>query len=78
MKNWPELKLMRDIQIFFGFANFYQCFIQSFNKIARPLILIFRTNSVTRLSKNLVEVNEIGVGDGVDNCEDKTNERSLS
>ena len=27
VKNWPEPKLMRDIQVFLGFANFYWCFI---------------------------------------------------
>ena len=27
VKNWPELKSMRDIQVFLSFANFYQRFI---------------------------------------------------
>ena len=27
MRNWPEPKSMKDIQIFLSFANFYQCFI---------------------------------------------------
>ena len=27
VKNWPEPKLMRDIQVFLGFANFYWRFI---------------------------------------------------
>ena len=27
VKNWPELKSMRNIQVFLNFANFYWCFI---------------------------------------------------
>ena len=27
VKNWPEPKFVRDIQVFFSFANFYCCFI---------------------------------------------------
>ena len=27
VSNWPEPKLVRDIQVFLGFANFYCCFI---------------------------------------------------
>ena len=34
VKEWPKPKLVRDIQVFLGFANFYQQFIQSFSKIA--------------------------------------------
>ncbi len=30
--NWRELKSIRDIQIFFRFANFYHSFIKSFYK----------------------------------------------
>ena len=37
VKNSRKPKLMRDIQVILGFANFYQCFIQSFSKIARLL-----------------------------------------
>ena len=38
VKNWPKAKSMRDIQVFLGFVNFYRRFIQSFSKIAKPLI----------------------------------------
>ena len=44
VKNWLEPISVRDIQIFLGFANFYGRFIQSFSKIARPLILMLRTS----------------------------------
>ena len=37
VRNWPKPKSVRDIQVFLGFANFYRCFIQGFNKIAGPL-----------------------------------------
>ena len=36
VKNWPESKSMRDIQVFLGFASFYRCFIQDFSRIAAP------------------------------------------
>ena len=75
VRNWPELKLVRDIQVFLAFANFYQRFIQGFTKIAEPLTSMLKT---TRLAKNLsslmaenAEVGSIG-GD----CEDETVKRS--
>ena len=81
VKNWPEPKLIRDIQVFLGFANFYWRFIQSFSKITGPLTLMLKTSSATRSLKNslllmdLAEVDEVGVGDNGD-CEDKTFGRS--
>ena len=71
VRNWPEPKLIRDIQVFLDFANFYRRFIQSFSKIAEPLTLMLKT---TRSTKNLslsvaedAEVDNIGYGD----CEDE-------
>ena len=43
VKNWPEPKSVRDIQVFIGFANFYRQFIRGFSKIAVPLILMLKT-----------------------------------
>ena len=43
VKNWLETKLIRDIQVFLGFANFYQRFIQRFCKIAAPLTSMLKT-----------------------------------
>ena len=43
VKNWPEPKSVRNIQVFIGFANFHQWFIQGFNKIAAPLISMLKT-----------------------------------
>ena len=69
VRNWPEPKLVRDIQVFLGFANFYQYFIQGFSKIAGPLSSILRTTRLAENSSSLMaedaEVGSIG-GD----CED--------
>ena len=43
IKEWPELKSILDIQVFLDFANFYWQFIQSFNKIATPFMLMLKT-----------------------------------
>ena len=43
VKDWPELKSVRNIQVFLGFANFYQQFIQGFSKIATPLTSMLKT-----------------------------------
>ena len=43
VKDWPEPKSVRDIQVFLGFANFYWQFIQGFSKIAAPLTLMLKT-----------------------------------
>ena len=72
VKNWPEPKSMRDIQVFLDFANFYPRFIQSFSKIAGSLTLMLKTSSATRSLKNLLlsidmaEVDEFGVDGGGD------------
>ena len=34
---WAIPKTVRDVQCFFGFANFYQIFIKNYSKIAAPL-----------------------------------------
>lgn len=41
VKTWPELQLVRDIQVFLDFANFYRKFIKNFSRIAVPLISMF-------------------------------------
>ena len=43
VREWPEPKSVRDIQVFLGFANFYWQFIQDFNKIAVPLTSLPKT-----------------------------------
>ena len=44
VKTWPELKSIRDIQVFIRFANFYRRFIQGFSKITALLISILKTS----------------------------------
>ena len=51
IRKWPELKLVRDIQVFLSFANFYQQFIQDFSKIAVSLILILKITTSSDLSE---------------------------
>ena len=43
VKNWPEFKSIRNIQVFLGFANFYWQFIQGFSRIAVPLTSMLKT-----------------------------------
>ena len=54
VKEWPEPKSVRDIQVFLGFANFYWQFIQGFSKIAAPLTSMLKTTGSP----------EVGNGDG--------------
>ena len=42
---WPKLKSIRDLQLFLGFSNFYQGFIQGFSKIAMPITSMLKTIS---------------------------------
>ena len=42
VKNWWKLKTICNIQVFLGFNNFYQQFIQGFSRIIALLILILK------------------------------------
>jgi len=37
MKSWKAPTLVKDIQIFIGFANFYRRFIKNFSAICTPI-----------------------------------------
>ena len=52
IKDWPESKSVRDIQVFLGFANFYWRFIQGFSKIAAPLTSMLKTTNKPAPSRN--------------------------
>ena len=52
VKNWPEPKSMRDIQVLLGCASFYRRFIQGLSKLAGPLTSMLRTTT-TRSAENL-------------------------
>lgn len=43
---WAEPQLVRNIQVFIGFANFYQQFIQGFSKIAAFFTLMLKTTFI--------------------------------
>ena len=44
VRNWPELKTVREVRQFLGLAGFYRKFIEGFSKIAKPLTDILKTN----------------------------------
>ena len=56
--NWLELQSVQDIQVFLGFANFYQFFIQSFSQIATLFTSMLKTTRVKLSVKDLVPSNE--------------------
>ncbi len=58
VKNWPEPKSVRDIQVFLEFANFYCRFIRGFIKIAGPLTSILKTANSSENSLISVDVTE--------------------
>ena len=41
IKEWPELKFYRDIQVFLSFANFYRRFIWNYSDTVYPLYIYF-------------------------------------
>ena len=55
VNQWLELKSVRDIQVFFRFANFYWQFIQNFSYIAMPLITMLKTTKSIESEANLKE-----------------------
>ena len=79
VKNWSKPKLVHDIQIFLGFANFYWRFIQGFSRIVALLTSMLKTTGLfdkpafniingskqaSRRNNNNGEVDEFG-SDGV-------------
>ena len=52
VEQWPEPKSIRDIQIFLGFAKFYQQFIQGFSCIATSLTSMLKTTRTTEFAAN--------------------------
>ena len=47
IKDWPEYKSVCNIQVFLGFANFYQQFIQGFSRITTQLTSMLKTTRST-------------------------------
>ena len=70
VKNWLEPKSIQDIQVFIGFANFYQQFIQGFSKIAVSLTSMLKTIRLLDLTLRELVANDnevIRSGSKVDN-----------
>ena len=81
VKNWAKPKSIRDIQVFLGFTNFNQRFIQGLDKIAKPFILMFQTTESSKILPSLMNMdkrNDVGTVGDSNNCKDKTVKRSLS
>ena len=78
VKEWPEPKSVRDIQVFLGFANFYCRFIKGFSKIAAPLTSMLKTTMSSQvlaanevLGARVLAADEVGsVGGGGDRSSD--------
>ena len=67
VKNWPEPKSIRDIQVFLGFANFYHYFILGFSRIAAPLTSMLKMSRTSTLQKSMNLVDEFGGDDHGEN-----------
>ena len=65
VEQWPEPKLVRDIQVFLGFANFYWQFIQEFSHIAASLTSMLKTTGSIGSAANLKETKGGIGGDNV-------------
>ena len=73
VRNWPELKSVRDIQVFIGFTNFYRRFIRGFSRIAASLTSMLKTTGLSGLAPRLgADDNEV-VGGG-----SKADDKNLS
>ena len=65
VKNWTKSTSIREIQVFIGFANFYQHFIQGFSRIAAPLTLLLKATGLLDLAPKAFKANDnevVGVG----------------
>ena len=67
---------MGNIQVFLDFANCYQRFIEGFNKIAGPLISMFKISSPTGSSTILKSIDAADENKFIDN-ESGGNEKNL-
>ena len=63
VRNWPEPKSVRDIQVFICFANFYRRFIQGFSRIVAPLTSMLKTTGSSDLAQRDNDDEVVGGGD---------------
>ena len=69
VKNWPEPKSVQNIQVFIGFANFYQRFIRDFSRIAAPLTSMLKTTRSSDSAAKAFKADDdevVGVGGRAD------------
>jgi hypothetical protein len=45
IEDWPTLESFRDVQVLFGFANFYRTFIHKYAKVTAPISNLAKTQS---------------------------------
>ena len=64
VRNWSELKSIRDIQVFICFANLYQRFIQAFSRITVLLVSMLKTTRSSNLALRKLKVDEVVKGVG--------------
>lgn len=65
LKDWFEPKLIRNIQIFLGYTNFYFRFIENFKKIAISVSLILKI--LILLDKSAIIIIKINLIKIIDN-----------
>ena len=74
VNQWPKPKLVKDIQIFLGFANFYWQFIQDFSCIAAPLTSMLKTIESIESIKNSKEIKGKAGGNSIISGGEVTNQ----
>ena len=85
VKAWSEPQLIKDIQVFLNFANFYRRFIKDFSKIAALLTSMLKTmapstlagSAYTKTNENELDINS-GGGIGSDRVNDRIENLSRS
>ena len=65
VKQWLKPKSIRNIQVFFRFANFYWRFIQGFSYIAAPLTSMLKTIGNTESAANPKETKSKAGGNSI-------------
>lgn len=63
VRDWPKSQSVRDIQVFWGFVNFYQQFIHGFNWIVVLLTFILQTINGFAANKS-ISVDNINMVNG--------------
>jgi hypothetical protein len=51
IKKWKASTIVKGVQSFIGFSNFYRGFIENFSEVAVPLMLLIRKNQAWQWEK---------------------------